>query len=85
MTMLGIADLRARWVYTAFGIRKLRHKEGFPATAYCINNGKTPVWRIEDIEAYENDHPEVRDMKKKLAKVRSYAIANFKKPAGSRR
>jgi len=72
---LGFADLVSRWVYTRQGVHRVMRREGFPAPVFAINRGRTKVWRLADIEAYELAHPELTDNAKKLSKVKGYCIA----------
>jgi hypothetical protein len=79
MKYFGLADIKKRWVYTPQGILKLRKTEDFPKPIFTLNQERTPVWLALDIAAYEVDHPEVLDVKKKREKVGSYARCIMKK------
>lgn len=69
---LGPADLTARWVYTRQGIHKLTRTAGFPAPAFTINKGRTKVWLLADIEAYEKAHPELLSEDVKQQKLKAW-------------
>lgn len=71
----GILDLMTRWIYTRQGLHKLIKSKDFPASVFTINNGKTKVWLLSDIEVYERDHPEVTDESAKEKKRFGYARA----------
>ena len=75
---LGFADLVKRWVYTRQGVHLLLRHRDFPAPAFVINQGRTKVWRRDEIEAYEQKHPELLDTEIKRAKGRGYARAIMK-------
>ncbi len=75
MDYVGLADLVERWVYSRQGVHGLARSRGFPAPAFTINKGRTKVWRLADIEAYEKTHPEVFSEEAKQRKIRWYARA----------
>jgi hypothetical protein len=75
MEYVGLADLVERWVYTRQGVHGLVRSKGFPAPVFEINKGRTKVWRLVDIEAYEKTHPEVLSEESKQRKIRWYARA----------
>lgn len=56
---LGMADLVARWTYSRMGVHKVTHWPGFPEPAFTINQGRTKIWRLADIEAFEKQHHEL--------------------------
>ncbi len=78
MLYLGFSDLVYRWVYTRQGVHQLLRSPDFPAPTFIINRGRTKIWRLDDIEAYEQKHPEVTDDDLKRDKVRGYARAVMK-------
>ena len=75
LRLVGIGDLTARWVYTRQGVRRLSRSPAFPEPVAVINRGRTKVWRLEDIEAYERTHPEVLSEEARDEKVRGYLRA----------
>lgn len=77
---VGIADLVARWVYTRQGVHNLVKSASFPASAFTINQGRNKVWRLEDIEAYEKNHPELFDNELKQRKTTGYFLTLIRKP-----
>ena len=74
----GIADIVERWIYTRQGVRRFTQHPAFPAPAFAINKGRTKVWRLADIEAFEKEHPEVLDEGAKERKQKGYARAILK-------
>ena len=74
MRYLGFRDLLQRWVYTRQGLYLLISREGFPPPAFTINQGRTKVWELSAIEAYEREHPEVTSEAAKRYKVRGYFL-----------
>ena len=76
---VGVKDLIRRWVYTPRGARKVIANRDFPAPEFSINRGKTKVWFLPDVAAFESTHPELTSEAAKDSKVRGYAIANLKK------
>ena len=72
---VGFRDLLKRWVYTRQGLYKLMRNSEFPAPAFTINQGRTKVWRIPEIEAYEITHPEMKNEESKEQKVKGYLRA----------
>jgi hypothetical protein len=74
----GIADIVDRWIYTRQGVRRVTQHPTFPAPAFAINKGRTKVWRLADIEAFEKEHPEVLDEEAKVRKQKGYARAILK-------
>ena len=81
---VGVKDLIRRWVYTPRGARKVIAHRDFPAPEFSVNEGKTPVWFLPDVIAYERTHPELTSEAAKYGKVRGFAIANLKKKAKAR-
>lgn len=75
---LGFSDLVKRWVYTRQGVHRLLRSRDFPAPAFTINQGRTKVWRRDEIEDYEKRHPELTDNDLKRDKVLGYARAVMK-------
>lgn len=61
LALLGIADLAARWSYTRQGVHQLTARSGFPAPAAAINSGRTRVWLLADVEAFEERRLEPSD------------------------
>lgn len=80
---LGLADLVSRWVYTRQGVHHLVKSKGFPSPAFTINQGRNPVWVLADIEAYEQNHPELFDNDLKQRKQTGYFLTLMKKPSSS--
>ena len=74
----GIADIVSRWIYTRQGVRRLTQSKNFPAPAFTINKGRTKVWKLSDIEAFEKEHPELLDEGAKERKQKGYARAILK-------
>ena len=74
----GIADIVERWIYTRQGVRRFTQHPAFPAPVFAINKGRTKVWRLADIEAFEKEHPEVLDEGAKERKQKGYARAILK-------
>ena len=74
MDFLGPGDLLKRWSYTRGGIHKLSKSSDFPKPAMVINAGRTKVWALSDIEAYEKEHPEVLDEFGGVNKQRGYFL-----------
>ena len=70
---VGMADLVARWTYSRMGVHKVSRWEDFPAPAFAINRGRTKVWRLADIEAFEKNHPELTSEHAKSQKQYWYA------------
>jgi hypothetical protein len=75
MEYLGFVDLQKRWVYSRQGLYKLMAKSDFPPPAFVIAAGRTKVWCVTDIEAYERTHPETVDPDKKHHKIVGYLKA----------
>mgnify|MGYP001411531939 CR=1 FL=1 len=76
--LAGIADLMARWGYTRQGVHKLTKLPDFPAPIAVINQGRTKVWRLVDLEPFERDHPELHGEYWKRRKVYGYYAAKEK-------
>ena len=76
---VALQDLVARWVYTPRAARRLIARRDFPAPQFALNRGKTKVWFLPDVAAFESTHPELTSETAKHDKVRGYAIANLKK------
>ncbi len=71
----GTADIVERWVYTRQGIHKLIRTPDFPAPVFTINKGRTKVWLLADIAAFEKTHPEVSEAGAKDRKLAGYRRA----------
>lgn len=78
MQLLGVADLVARWVYTKQGIHRLIRTDDFPKPCAQVNQGRIRVWHLQDIEAYESAHQEVRSQSHKRRKIVGYYLATCK-------
>lgn len=77
---LGVPDLVARWVYTRGGVHVLLKSKGFPAPCFVINQGRTKVFLLADIEAYERNHPELFDDEIKRRKQKGYFLTLSRAP-----
>ena len=75
MQLLGTTDLVARWVYTKQGVHKLMRRVDFPAPWGIVNQGRTKLWRLEDVELFEQSHPEVCNDSYKRQKIIGYYLA----------
>jgi hypothetical protein len=64
-----------RWIYTPRGVRKLTQSANFPPPTFTINAGRTKVWHMADIRAFEARHPEVTSEDAKRRKVVGFALA----------
>lgn len=81
MDFLGNADLMKRWSYTRQGLWGMTKKDDFPKPIAIINNAKTPVYSLQDIEAYENDKPWLFDKElKDDRKTHFYATRHKTEP-----
>jgi hypothetical protein len=78
LALLGIADLAARWSYTRQGVHQLVIRAGFPAPIATVNGGRTRVWLLADVEAFEQGRPELGDEVAKRRKQRGYYQAQEK-------
>lgn len=81
---VGIADLEERWGYTRQGVHKLAARTDFPAPFAVVNQGRTRVWRLADIRAYERDRPELGDEAAKLQKQVGFYLATLRGRDGGR-
>lgn len=72
LALLGIADLAARWSYTRQGVHQLAVRPGFPAPVAAVNDGRTRVWLLADVEVFEQGRPELGDEVAKRRKQRGY-------------
>ena len=72
LQLLGTADLVARWVYTRQGVHKLTRCVDFPEPWGIFNQGRTKLWRLKEVEMFEQSHPEVLDEGHKKQKVVGY-------------
>lgn len=77
---LGVSDLVARWVYTRGGVHILLKNKGFPRPYFIVNKGRTKVYLLADIEAYERNHPELFDNELKEKKQKGYFLALGRTP-----
>lgn len=79
---LGFRDLLKRWVYTRQGLYKLLGTEDFPSPAFTINAGRTKVWELGPVEAFEKKHPEVLSEEAKRRKTDGFfrAICRGNRP-----
>jgi hypothetical protein len=78
---LGLQDLEKRWTaYSRQGVHKLSRRNDFPPPCFALNNGKTKVWTLPDIEASERERPELRDNARKILKVKGFLRALHKGP-----
>lgn len=82
-TLLGIADLAARWDYTRQGVHQLANRAGFPAPAAAVNGGRIRVWLLTDIEAFEQGRPELSDQVARRRKQTGYDLARLKGGQGA--
>ncbi len=78
LALLGIADLAARWSYTRQGVHQLAARPGFPTPAATVNSGRTRVWLLADIKAFEQEQPELMSVVAKRRKQTGYYLAQTK-------
>lgn len=78
LILLGMADLAARWGYTRQGIHRLISRPGFPAPVAVVNSGRIRVWLLADVEAFEQERPELGDQVAKRRKQAGYYLARMK-------
>ena len=78
LTLLGVADLAARWGYTRQGIHQLAARPGFPAPAATVNGGRVRVWLLADVEEFEQGCPELGDAVAKRRKQIGFYLARMK-------
>jgi hypothetical protein len=78
---IGLHDLISRWIYTPQGLRKLVRNKHFPSPVFSVNNGKTNVWLLSDIEAYEAKNKSVLNEHAKRQKMLYFARLNNKDTA----
>ena len=71
---LGFRDLVARWVYSRQGLYLVMQWRDFPAPAFTIDGGKTRVWRVAEIESFEQQHPELLTEYARDRKIKGYYI-----------
>jgi hypothetical protein len=79
MMYCGVTDIVDRWIYTRQGVHQLLQRSDFPLPVFTINRGRTKVWRLADIVAFEEKNPEVVDEIAKAMKKEGYARALRKK------
>ena len=82
---VGTGDLVRRWKYSRQGINQWLKKPGFPPPAFTVNGGRTRVWDLSAIEAFEVGRPELGDPEEKRRKVIGYARAVAKGPEGRKK
>lgn len=70
LALVSIGDLEERWCYSRQGIHQLSKSRDFPVPCAVINRGRQKVWHLEDIEKFEQRHPEVLSEEAKIFKVR---------------
>jgi hypothetical protein len=75
MEYVGLVDILRRWIYTRRGVEKMLRRNEFPAPAFAVNAGRTKIWRVADIAAFEITHPEVTSETAKRRKQAGYASA----------
>lgn len=75
MKLLGMADIVDRWVYSKQGVHKLARLKSFPSPWAAVNLGRTKLWRLEDIEAFEKLNPVVLSDSQKRQKMIGYYLA----------
>ncbi len=74
--LLSWIDLQKRWShYTRQGLYKVRAWEDFPKPIYVVSDGKSPLWHLPDITAFEKAHPELTSNVEKWRKVTGYQRA----------
>lgn len=78
LALRGIADLAARWSYTRQGVHQLIARPGFPAPVAAVNNGRIRVWLLVDVEAFEQERPELASIAAKRRKQTGYYLAQMK-------
>ena len=69
---LGLQDLEKRWVYTRQGVHKVSRRRDFPQPSFTINSGKTKVWLLAAVEAYERQRPQLLSEARKAFGKRRY-------------
>ena len=75
---LTFADLVHRWVYTRYGLQKLRKRDPeFPEPFRTFPGNRGNLWRREEIVAYEAKRPELLSETTKKRKVARYAHCIF--------
>ena len=78
LALLGVTDLAARWGYTRQGIHQLAARPGFPMPVAVVNGGRIRVWLLADVEAFEQERPELGDQMSKRRKQVGYYLARMK-------
>ena len=78
LVLLGITDLATRWGYTRQGVHQLAIRSGFPAPVATVNGGRTRVWLLADVEAFEQGRPELGDAVAKRRKQTGFYLARIK-------
>jgi hypothetical protein len=78
LALLGAADLAARWGYTRQGVHQLAARPGFPAPVATVNGGRIRVWLLADVEAFEQERPELASTAAKRRKQTGFYLARMK-------
>jgi hypothetical protein len=56
--LVGLSDIVRRWVYTRAGVQNLiKNDASFPKPVSIVNDGKTRLWMLAEIEDYERGKP----------------------------
>jgi hypothetical protein len=64
--LLSFSDLVRRWIYTKDGLRRLiKRDRSFPRHAATVNKGRTRLWQLDHIVAYESSRPWLTDREAK--------------------
>jgi hypothetical protein len=79
MEILALADLVDRWTYTRAGIHKLSKRDDFPKPVAVVNRGRTKIFLLVDIQAYEQDKPWLFDDNQKLLRQRLFCLLQLMK------
>jgi hypothetical protein len=79
MEILALADLVDRWTYTRAGIHKLSKRDDFPAPVAVVNRGRTKIFLVSDIAAYERDKPWLLDDNQKGQRQRLFCLLQLMK------
>lgn len=69
--LLALSDLVARWTYTRAGVQRLINVDpAFPGPVAVVNRGRTRIWDLAAIEAYETSRPWLLDAEAKVQHMR---------------
>jgi hypothetical protein len=81
MEILALADLVDRWTYTRVGIHKLSKRDDFPkpVAVAVVNRGRTKIFLVSDIAAYERDKPWLLDENQKSQRQRLFCLLQLMK------